>query len=191
MYVERIPNRNSPPAILLRESYREGNKIKKRTLANLSAWPAAKVEALRCVLREDAVAWARALDRENGCCSLGGVLGLGAVDEEELYGALDWLIEQQDRIERALARRHLINGTLVLYDVTSTYFEGRTCELAQFGYNRAMARPASCRSCSVCCARPKAARLRSKCSQAIPAIRRRWRAKSTSSRSVSRLSVWY
>ena len=56
MYVERIPNRNSPPAILLRESYREGNKIKKRTLANLSAWPAAKIEALRCVLREDAVA---------------------------------------------------------------------------------------------------------------------------------------
>jgi hypothetical protein len=56
MYVERIPNRNSPPAILLRESYREGNKIKKRTLANLSAWPAAKIEALRRVLREDAVA---------------------------------------------------------------------------------------------------------------------------------------
>ena len=56
MYVERIPNRNSPPAILLRESYREGDKIKKRTLANLSDWPAGKIEALRCVLRGEAVA---------------------------------------------------------------------------------------------------------------------------------------
>src|SRR5260370_33082322 len=56
MYVERIPNRNSPPAILLRESYRDGDKIKKRTLANLSDWPAAKIEALRLVLRDEAVA---------------------------------------------------------------------------------------------------------------------------------------
>ena len=200
MYVERIPNRNSPPAILLRESYREGDKIKKRTLANLSAWSDAKIEALRCVLREDAVAptsrdgltlvrslphghvaavvgtlrklglagvlsqggrqpartvalciamiasrvidpasklaTARVLDDETANCSLGAVLGLGAVDEEELYDTLDWLIEQQGRIEKALARRHLINGTLVLYDVTSTYFEGRTCELARFGYSR-------------------------------------------------------
>jgi transposase len=63
-------------------------------------------------------------------------VGLGAVDEEELYDALDWLSEQQGRIEKALARRHLSNRTLVLYDVTSTYFEGRTCELAQLGYNR-------------------------------------------------------
>jgi len=64
------------------------------------------------------------------------VLGLGAVDEQQLYGALDWLVEQQDGIEKALVRRHLKNGTLVLYDVSSTYFEGRTCELAQFGHNR-------------------------------------------------------
>src|SRR5258705_10347230 len=56
MYVERIPNRNSPPAILLRESYRDGDKIRKRTLANLSDWPGAKIEALRRVLRGDAVA---------------------------------------------------------------------------------------------------------------------------------------
>jgi len=201
MYVERIPNRNSPPAILLRESYRDGAKIKKRTLANLSDWPDTKIEALRRVLRGDAVApsspdalvmrrslphghvaavlgtlrklgldrllWAqggrlaqrevvlciamiaarviepasklatgRLLDDETASCSLGQVLGLGRVDEQELYVALDWLIEQQDRIEKALARRHLTNGTLVLYDVSSTYFEGRTCELAQFGYNR-------------------------------------------------------
>jgi hypothetical protein len=200
MYVERIPNRNSPPAILLRESYRDGDKIKKRTLANLSDWPEGRVEALRCVLRGDAVApagrealsiqrslphghvaaalgtlrklgldrllsqggrqpklevalcvamivarllepasklaTARVLDDETATCSLGQVLGLGAVDEQQLYGALDWLVEQQQRIEKALARRHLNNGTLVLYDVSSTYFEGRCCELAQFGHNR-------------------------------------------------------
>ncbi len=199
MYVERIPNRNSPPAILLRESVREGDKIKKRTLANLSHWPAAKIEALRRVLRDEAVAapdqplkilrslphghvaaalgsWrklgldrvlsggggqpareiglctamivarlidpasklatARQLDGATATCSLGVALGLGSVDEQELYGALDWLIAQQPAIERRLARRHLKDGMLVLYDVTSTYFEGRTCELARFGYNR-------------------------------------------------------
>ena len=200
MYVERIPNRNSPPAILLRESYRDGDKIKKRTLANLSDWPAAKIEALRRVLREEAVAptderalsilrslphghvaaavgtlrklgldrllsqggrqprrevalciamavarlidpasklaTARGLDDETATCSLGQVLQLGAVDEQQLYQALDWLVGQQGRIEQALARRHLQNGTLVLYDVTSTYFEGRTCPLAKLGYGR-------------------------------------------------------
>src|SRR5262249_49746399 len=200
MYVERVPNRNSPPAILLRESYREGDKIKKRTLANLSDWPEDKIEALRRVLRNETVpptspdelimlrslphghvaaalwelhklgldrllsqggrqpkrevalcvamivarliepgsklATGRMLDEETATCSLGQVLGLGAVDEQDLYGALDWLIEQQQRIEAGLARRHLKNGMLVLYDVSSTYFEGRTCELAQFGYNR-------------------------------------------------------
>src|SRR6201998_1883489 len=200
MYVERIPNRNSPPAILLRESYRDGDKIRKRTLANLSDWPAPKIEALRSVLRGDAVApvgpealsmqrslphghvaaalgplrklgldglcsqggrqpeaevalslamivarllepasklaTARLLDAETATSSLGQALGLGGVDEAQLYGALDWLVEQQERIEKALTRRHLKNGTLVLYDVSSTYFEGRTCELAQFGHNR-------------------------------------------------------
>jgi Transposase DDE domain len=200
MYVERIPNRNSPPAILLRESYREGDKFKRRTLANLSDWPAAKIEALRRVLRDEAVAptdqqaltllrslphghvaaalgtlrklgldrilsqggrqprrevalciamivarladpasklaTARGLADETATCSLGQVLGLGAVDEQELYEALDWLVGQQERIERALARRHLEHGTLVLYDVTSTYFEGRTCPLAKRGYSR-------------------------------------------------------
>src|SRR6516225_2349511 len=190
MYVERIPNRNSPPAILLRESYRDGDKIKKRTLANLSDWPEAKVEALRRVLRDEAVApstpdalmmrrslphghvaaalgalrklgldrllsaiggrrarrevalciamivarviepasklaTGRLLDDETASCSLGQLLELGAVDERELYGALDWLVEQQPRVEKARARRHLTNGTLVLYDVSSTYFEGR------------------------------------------------------------------
>jgi Transposase DDE domain len=200
MYVERIPNRNSPPAILLRESYRNGDKIKKRTLANLSDWPAAKIEALRRVLRDEAVAptneqalsvlrslphghvaaalgtlrklgldrllsqggrqphrevalciamavarlidpasklaTARVLDDETATCSLGQVIELGAVDEQQLYEALDWLVGQQGRVEQALARRHLQNGTLVLYDVTSTYFEGRTCPLAKLGYGR-------------------------------------------------------
>lgn len=200
MYVERIPNRNSPPAILLRESVREGAKIKKRTLANLSDWPAEKIEALRRVLRNESVApnnpdalimlrslphghvaaalgkvrelgidrllsqggrqpkrevalcvamivarliepgsklaTGRLLNEETATCSLGQVLKLGAVDEQDLYAALDWLIGQQERIEKALARRHLKNGMLVLYDVSSTYFEGRTCPLARFGHDR-------------------------------------------------------
>src|ERR1700726_2412559 len=200
MHVDRIPNRTSPPAYLLRESYREGSKVRKRTLANITHWPLSKIEALRRLLRDELagadqaqglnllrslphghvaaalgtlrkvgldrllsqggrqpkqeaalcvamvvarliepaskLATARLLDEETATCSLGQVLGLGAVDEQQLYGALDWLVEQQERIEKALARRHLKNGALVLYDVSSTYFEGRTCELAQFGHNR-------------------------------------------------------
>ena len=200
MYVERVPNRNSPPAVLLRESYRDGSKIKKRTLANLADWPAAKVEALRRVLRDEPVATigqdglsilrslphghvaaalgklrklgldrllsqggrqprrevalctamivarlidpasklatARGLDDETASTSLGQVLDLGEVDERELYATLDWLVGQQARIEKSLAGRHLHDGTLVLYDITSSYFEGRTCPLAKRGYNR-------------------------------------------------------
>lgn len=200
MHVDRIPNRTSPPAYLLRETYREGDKVRKRTLANITHWPPAKIEALRRLLRDELLggdqtaglsllrslphghvaaalgmlrkvgldrvlsqggrqparevalciammvarvidpvsklATARVLDGETANCSLGAVLGLGAVDEQELYDALDWLVGQQERIEKALARRHLKNGTLVLYDVTSSYFEGRTCPLAKFGYNR-------------------------------------------------------
>ncbi|HVH62239.1 MAG TPA: IS1634 family transposase, partial [Candidatus Dormibacteraeota bacterium] len=82
------------------------------------------------------LATSRLLDGETATCSLGQALGLAAVDEQELYAALDWLLEQQERIEAALARCHLKNGTLVLYDVSSSYFEGRTCALAKFGYNR-------------------------------------------------------
>jgi hypothetical protein len=199
MYVERVPNRSSPPAILLRESYRADGRVRKRTLANLSHWPAARIEALRRVLRDEAVvapeqavtllrslphghvaaalgmlrrigldrvlsgggrqpqravalctamvvarlinpgsklATARQLDGATATCSLGPVLALDRVEEEELYAALDWLIGQQPRIEKALARRHLRGGTLVLYDVSSTYFEGRTCPLARFGHSR-------------------------------------------------------
>jgi hypothetical protein len=82
------------------------------------------------------LATAKALDPITAASSLGEVLGLGAVDEDELYAALDWLLERQPQIETALARRHLQNGTLVLYDVSSSYLEGRCCPLAQFGFNR-------------------------------------------------------
>ena len=197
MYVTRVPNRTSPPAVLLRESYREGGKVKTRTVANLSDWPDAKVEALRRVLRGETVlapaadrceierslphghvaavlglvrnvgldrllprrperlaklalalivarvvepaaklATARQLSEATASHSLGAVLGLGEVDEDELYRALDVLGAAQPAIERMLARRHLKDGTLVLYDVTSSYLEGRCCELARFGYSR-------------------------------------------------------
>jgi hypothetical protein len=187
MYVERIPNRNSPPTILLRESYRDGTKTKKCTLANLWDWPAAKIEGLRRVLRREALAGAgageltlvRSLPHGHVAAVLGtlrklgldGVLAQGGrqparavalciamvtarvidpasklatarvLDPEQRAlrwarcwnwaglmsgSALDWLITQQERIEAALARRHLKNGMLVLYDVTSTYFEGAT-----------------------------------------------------------------
>jgi transposase len=197
MYIESVPNRNSPPAILLRESYRDADKIKKRTIANLSDWPTEIVEGLRTLLKGGKVApadqesiivrralphghvaavlgtlrnigldrmlgpprnrcrdlviamivvrliapasklaTARMLDPLTASSSLGDVLGLGPVDEDELYVALDWLGERQEAIEKALARKHLHDGTLVLYDVSSSYVEGRCCELARLGYNR-------------------------------------------------------
>ena len=197
MYIESVPNRNSPPAILLRESYRDAGKIKKRTIANLSDWPTEIIEGLRTLLKGGKVApadqesiiarralphghiaavlgtlrnigldrmlgpphnrcrdlviamivarliapasklaTARMLDPLTASSSLGEVLGLGPVDEDELYVALDWLGERQEAIEKALARKHLHDGTLVLYDVSSSYVEGRCCELARRGYNR-------------------------------------------------------
>jgi hypothetical protein len=197
MYIESVPNRNSPPAILLRESYRDRGKIKKRTIANLSDWPTEIVEGLRTLLKggklmpasketiiirrswphghvaavlgtlraigldrvlgpagnrcrdlviamivsrliapASKLATARRLDPATAATSLGEVLGLGEVDEDELYVALDWLGERQGAIEKALARKHLREGTLVLYDVSSSYLEGRCCELARLGYNR-------------------------------------------------------
>ena len=197
MYIESVPNRNSPPAVLLRESYRENGKVRKRTLCNLSDWPAAHVEGLRGVLKGGTViapdreaftvvrslphghiaaaigtarkigldrilgpdgnrcrdlvlamiaarildpgsklATARALAPMTATTSLGKVLGLGDVEDRELYGALDWLHERQSAIEAAFARHHLKNGTLVLYDVSSSYLEGHRCPLAQRGYSR-------------------------------------------------------
>jgi Transposase DDE domain len=197
MYVTRIPNRDSPSAVLLRESYREGGKVKSRTLANISDWPEAKIESLRRVLAGETLvplaaerfeiaralghghvaavlgalrrlgldkalpsrperqarlilamivariidpaaklATARQLSEATAAHSLGAVLGLGEVDEDELYAALDLLGRSQADVERFLGQRHLKDGVLVLYDVTSSYLEGRRCELAQFGYSR-------------------------------------------------------
>jgi transposase len=77
-----------------------------------------------------------AMTRAFGQSTLASELSVGGADEDELYAALDWLLERQQRIERSLARRHLKEGTLVLYDVSSSYFEGRSCPLAQLGYSR-------------------------------------------------------
>lgn len=198
MYVATVPNRNSPPAILLRESFRADGKVRNRTLANLSDWPAEKIEALRQVLKGDITAGpslpqafevtrslphghvvavlgtihqvgldvlldskasrqrqcalamivqrilepgsklaaARALDAQTRRSTLGEELRLNAVDEDQLYEAMDWLLARQSKLESALAKRHLSEGTLVLYDVTSTYFEGHSCPLAQYGHSR-------------------------------------------------------
>ena len=194
MYVTKVPNRSSPPAVLLRESYRDGGKVRTRTLANLTDWPDAKVEALRRVLKGDTaivskgafrierslphghvaavlgmakklkldkllpksrlgklglamivarviepaakLATARQLSEATAAHSLGAVLELGDVDEDELYAALDLLGEAQPKIETALAKRHLRDGCLVLYDLTSSYLEGQHCELGRFGHSR-------------------------------------------------------
>jgi Transposase DDE domain len=196
MYVAKVPNRGSPPAVLLRESYREAGKVKNRTLANLSAWPEAKVDALSRVLKgqpppaadldgafeitrslphghvaavlgtarrlgldelidpvpsrhRDLVmamavaqviapgsklAIARGLRDATAASSLGEILGLGGCDEDDLYAAMDYLQARQHEIEDALAARHLAGGTLVLYDVSSAAFEGRTCPLGAIGH---------------------------------------------------------
>lgn len=195
MYVARVPNRGSPPAVLLRESYREAGKVKNRTLANLSAWPEAKVDALSRVLKgqlapaavegtfeitrslphghvaavlgtarqlgleelldpapsrqrdlvtamavaqviepDSKLAIARGLRAETATSSLGEVVGVAGCDADDLYAAMDWLAARQERIEDALAGRHLAGGTLVLYDVSSAAFEGRTCPLGVIGH---------------------------------------------------------
>ena len=196
MYIESVPNRGSPPAILLRESFREDGRVRKRTLANLSAWPTQLVEGFRTLLKggvavavdgirarralphghaaavlgtmraigldrllgkpadkrlaplaialiasrlispTSKLATGRELAADTAASSLGRLLGLGAVDEVELYRALDWLGARQSAIETALARRHLADGALVLYDLSSSWFEGQRCELARFGYSR-------------------------------------------------------
>jgi transposase len=197
MYIEAVPNRNSPPAVLLRESYRHEGKVRKRTLCNLSDWSPAHVEGLRGVLKggtvipaeQDAfivtrslphghvaaalgtarkigldrilgpdgnrcrdlvlalligrildpvskLAAARTLSPATASSSLGEALGLDEVDDDELYAALDWLLARQAAIETALAKRHLQNGTLVLYDVSSSYMQGSCCPLAKRGYSR-------------------------------------------------------
>ena len=82
------------------------------------------------------LAASRALSPATASSSLGEVLGLGEVDDDELYAALDWLLTRQPAIEATLAKRHLTNGTLVLYDVSSSCMEGHCCPLAKRGYSR-------------------------------------------------------
>ena len=192
MYIETVPNRNSPPTVLLRESRREGKKIIKRTLANLSDWPEQKVAALRAVLKGDyqritsehfviekslahghvrailavmkqigldSLLYSKPLRQRklvmamiaeqliHPCSKLGQAriipgttlaeqLGLGPISEDELYQAMDWLAGRQSHIEKKLAGKHLGEGAHVFYDVTSSYYEGRTCVLARHGHNR-------------------------------------------------------
>jgi Transposase DDE domain len=205
MFIDTIANRMSPPAILLRESYREGGKVKKRTLANLSKLPKALIDgiaalitggkvtgpeagkpedhgfeivrslphghvaAVRGMMRKlglgrtlqgrtqverrirdlieamiiqriiapgSKLAFHRALALETATSSLALSVSVTEVAEREVYAALDWLIEQQLRIEAALASKHLVDGTVVLYDVSSSYMEGRCCPFAKYGHTR-------------------------------------------------------
>src|SRR5438132_3674908 len=192
MYIETVPNRNSPPAVLLREGWREGSKTLKRTLANLSHWPQRKIDAFRRLLQDeplvspqdlfrtrqtlphghveailmamhklglDSLLAAKrcrerdlvmamiatrllhpcsklATTREWHTTTLAEELSVADATEDDLYQAMDWLLERQPRIEKKLAARHLSEDGLVLYDVSSSFYEGRTCPLAQFGHDR-------------------------------------------------------
>lgn len=192
MYIEVVPNRRARPTILLRESYREAGKVKKRTLANLSRFPLSQVETLRRALRGEALVPADSLfevieskvhgpvdavrlamqrlgfanliasqrSRERDLVlalvaarmvapdsklatsrwwettTIPEEFGVSGADEDELYAAMDWLVKRQGTIERKLARRHLQADGLMLYDVSSSYVEGRSCPLARLGHNR-------------------------------------------------------
>jgi transposase len=192
MYIDEVPNRNSKPAILLREGWREGKKTRQRTIANLSDWPREKIEALRHLLRgeqmvpadefftvekttphghvdavlhmirklkldtivgskpcrERDLVIAMISERLIHPCSklattrlwhtttLAEELNVQDADVDELYKAMDWLLDRKKRIENKLARRHLSEGAQVLYDITSSYYEGRTCPLARHGHDR-------------------------------------------------------
>ena len=192
MYIETVPNRGSPPAVLLRTGKRNGKKIDKRTLANLSDWPREKIEALRRVLQGKALVPAQeqfhverslphghveavlgmmrkvgmdtvlasrpcrerdlvlamiaqrlvdpcsklATTRQWHATTLAAELNVADADENELYSALDWLLDRKERIERKLAKRHLAEGARVLYDVSSSSYHGHTCPLAMRGHNR-------------------------------------------------------
>jgi hypothetical protein len=193
MFIASVPNRNSPPAILLRESYRENGKVKSRTLANLSMLPSHAIDALRQSLKGEqlvalsqeslqiidspqhgqvravldtmkrlriaeliharacperdlvmAMIAARVIDPHTKLATvrwwhsttLPSLMGVSDCDEDDLYAGLDWLLERQERIEQKLAKRHLENDAMALYDLTSSYVEGVKCPLAKRGYNR-------------------------------------------------------
>lgn len=192
MHIHVVPNRGSPPTVLLRESYREGSKVGKRTLANLSSLSAAQIEAIRAALRGEA--WqpaAQGLEitasRSHGhvqavaltlqrlgfasviaskpcrerdlvlamvasrivaphtklattrwwhTTTLAEDFGVADASEDDLYAAMDWLLARQNTVQKKLAARHLSAGGLVLYDLSSSYFEGSCCPLAKLGYSR-------------------------------------------------------
>jgi len=192
MYIDVVPNRNSKPAILLREGWREGKKTCKRTIANLSHWSDEDIEALRLLLKgkrmlpaDEVFSIERSIPHGHVQAVLGvmrklGVdkllasrpcrerdlvlamiaqrmldpvsklamtrlwhtttlaqeLGVEDANENELYAAMDWLLDRQKRVEKKLAKRHLEDGAAVLFDVSSSSYYGRTCPLAQRGYNR-------------------------------------------------------
>ena len=192
MYIDEVPNRRSRPAYLLRESYREGQRVRKRTLANLSSLPDEQIVAIRAILRGEQLAPASTLfeavasrahgpvqavrralqqlgfaqligtrasaERDRVCAmvaarilgpqtklattrwwhttTLAQEFGVEHADEDDLYTAMDWLLERQGAIEQKLAKRHLEAGGLVLYDLSSSYFEGSCCPLAKLGHNR-------------------------------------------------------
>ena len=193
MYIESVPNRNSPPAVLLRESYRDENgKVKKRTLANLSCLDPDLIEMMRRHMKGEtfvtagdafniieskthghvqavletmrrlkiaelidpkpsperslvmAMIAARILSPHSKLSTarfwqtttLPAELGLRPTDDDDLYSAMDWLLEKQTRIEDDLAKRHLQPGDFVYYDLSSSYYEGEQCPLAKFGYSR-------------------------------------------------------
>jgi len=192
MHIDGVPNRTSRPTYLLRESYREGKKVRKRTLANLSALSDEQIDAIRAVLSGRTVLpveelWQTTRSRSHGAVQAVRVamqsLGFEALiasrpsperdrvcamvaarvlaphtklatarwwhtttlaeeygvvdsDETDLYAAMDWLHERQEFIEKKLAARHLSEGALALYDLSSSYFEGNSCPLAKIGYSR-------------------------------------------------------
>jgi transposase len=191
MYIARVPNRKSRPAILLRESYREGGKVCTRTIANLTNWAAERIVAMERLVKGEFDDWSgemtsgeifgvlfalKQLADQVGITRVLGsaaesrlnlflilariahggsrlsavrwakqhtvadVLALEEFDEDDLYAALDWLASQQERIERELYQAYVKEQgqppVLVLYDVTSSYFEGECNELGQYGYNR-------------------------------------------------------
>ena len=192
MHIHIIPNRGASPTVLLRESYREGTKVLKRTLANLSDLSASQIESMRAVLRGEVLrpvaqtfeisrsephghvqavaltmqrlgfasllaskpcperdlvmamvasrilspATKLATTRLWNNSTLAQEFGVSEVTEDDLYAAMDWLLGAQDRIQKKLAGRHIQDDSLVLYDLSSSYFEGTHCPLAKLGYSR-------------------------------------------------------
>ena len=192
MYIDTVPNRNSRPAILLREGWREGKRVRKRTIANLTNWPPEKIKGLRLVLKNIPVvhpdelfvierslphghvevvlqairrlrlsslidpkpsrqrnlvlalivqrllqpASKLATTRLWHTTTLASELSLEDADSDDLYEAMDWLLQRQGRIEEKLARRHLAEGDHVLYDLSSSYYEGQTSSLVRYGHSR-------------------------------------------------------